>query len=199
MQPTGEARPAAPPSVTIGVEAIGQLPATKPEKAASVFAQLAGRSCDPAQPAAGCIPFLFVGDGCWMRAHQMCGFLGTQGVASGKVWIYGNLHVATRFTSNCAQDWNFHVAAFVRTTDDRVLVYDPALFRSPASVDDWMLTMNDSRATVEFSAAPIYVMAERGNARLELSGEFARERASFVVELIRLEESGPLPFAHCPV
>lgn len=200
VQRSAEAAPVpAPPSVTVGVKAIEQLPVTTPDKAAHAFAQLAERSCDPSQPAAGCIPFQFVGDGCWMRAHQMCGFLSTQGIAAGKVWIYGDLHIATRFTSSCAQDWNFHAAAFVRTTGDRVLVYDPSLFISPVSVDEWMLEMNDSRAEIEFSAAPIYVMAERGNARLEMTGEFARERASFVLELMNLDAAGPLPFAHCPV
>jgi hypothetical protein len=200
VQRSAEAAPAAAPSsVTIGVKAIEQLPATTPAKAAQAFEKLAERSCEPGQPAAGCIPFKFVGDGCWVRAHQMCGLLHTHGVASGKVWIYGDLHIDTRFTSSCAQEWNFHVAAFVRTTEDQVLVYDPSLAAAPLSVDDWMMLMNDTSAQTEFSAAPIYVMAERGNARLELSGEFARERASFVVELLKLNASGPLPFSHCPL
>jgi hypothetical protein len=189
----------APASVVIGIKAVEQLLPTTPGKAADVFAQLAQRSCDPEQPAAGCIPFQFVGDGCWMRAHQMCGFLGAQGIAAGKIWIYGDLHIQTRFTKTCDQDWNFHVAAFTRTTDGRVLVHDPSICRNAVSVDDWLLTMNDPHAEIEFSAAPIYVMAERGNGRLEMSGEFARERASFVLELLKLRATGPLPFDHCPV
>ena len=80
------------------------------QKANELFNLVNSRICCPASGAAPCIPFLYPDDGCWGRAHEMCRLMIASGVIPEKVWIYGNLRVATQNNPLCEVRWGWHVA-----------------------------------------------------------------------------------------
>jgi hypothetical protein len=59
---------------------------------------MAATTCNPLTIPPPCIPFMFPDDGCWGRAHEMCRLMIAVGEQPNKIWIQGNLNVATRTT-----------------------------------------------------------------------------------------------------
>jgi hypothetical protein len=109
----------------------------------------------------GRIPFQYVTDGCYARAHAMRKIIEeTYGYTSYKrfIWVKPNaqatLNVSTRLWGNrgCCVGWRYHVAPTVkvRTSNGTVQWYvlDPSIFTTPVPAATWNNSMIGNTATV---------------------------------------------------
>lgn len=95
-----------------------------------------------------CIPFQFVADGCYARAHKMRQIIESYyGYTSYKVFNYacngaGTLSVsATLWGNNCCVKWWYHVTSYVYVQSGSSQVayaIDPAMFNGPVSISTWV-------------------------------------------------------------
>jgi hypothetical protein len=95
-----------------------------------------------------CIPFQFVADGCYARAHKMRQVIESYyGYTSYKVFNYacngaGTLSVnATLWGNNCCVKWWYHVASYVIVqvgTAQYGYLIDPSMFTGPVSIPTWV-------------------------------------------------------------
>jgi hypothetical protein len=86
--------------------------------------------------------FAFKSDGCYARAHQMARIIQQNGYGCGKLFIYASSSpLAVTVSSFCCQQWSFHVAPLVRFKNAsgvaEVRVFDPSLFSTPVTKDEW--------------------------------------------------------------
>lgn len=96
------------------------------------------------------IPFQYVADGCYARAHKMRQIIeGTYGYTSYKVFNYvdqcfpsGSLRVsATLWGNSCCVSWWYHVAPYVRVqTASGIVNYlmDPSMHTAPVLISTWL-------------------------------------------------------------
>lgn len=86
--------------------------------------------------------FAFKSDGCYARAHEMAKIIAMNGYGCGKLFIYASsAPLAVTVSSFCCQQWSFHVAPLVRFKNAsgvaEVRVFDPSLFSTPVTKDEW--------------------------------------------------------------
>ncbi len=175
-------------------------------RAQQVFDAMKATSCDPLTVPAPCIPFLYPDDGCWGRAHEMCRLMIDMGLKPNKVWIQGNLYVATKNNPNCGVWWGWHVAPTLCVRGSfrapwflwpQEMVFDPALFTTPVSQATWKGVQSDPNATLTSSAASIFYLW--GNVTdpnyVETKKVLADHRLYLQNRAIQL---GPPPYANCP-
>jgi len=95
-----------------------------------------------------CVPFQFVADGCYARAHKTRQIIESYyGYTSYKVFNYacngaGTLSVkATLWGNNCCVKWWYHVASYVIVqvgTAQYGYLIDPSMFSGPVSIPTWV-------------------------------------------------------------
>ena len=96
-----------------------------------------------------CIPFQFVADGCYARAHKTRQIIESYyGYASYKVFNYacsgsGTLAVNSNlWGNNCCVHWWYHVASYVNVYSSRSgsvsYVIDPSMFVGPVTISSWI-------------------------------------------------------------
>ena len=90
-----------------------------------------------------CIPFEFVKDGCFARAHKMKWIIETKyGYCCEKVFSYGNLDVKANKWGGCCVGWWYHVAPLIRVIgkSGRPVCYviDPGMFNEPVTLSVWL-------------------------------------------------------------
>lgn len=81
-------------------------------------------------------------DGCHARAHLMCDYLLSKGVAAKKAWVFhpqkgGYFHVSLPAMNTL---WEYHVAAAVDVQFNNAVVpvvLDPSIFDGPALLEEW--------------------------------------------------------------
>ncbi|MCA1781600.1 MAG: protein-glutamine glutaminase family protein [Dermatophilaceae bacterium] len=183
------ARPEAVPPVSMAV-------------ANQMFTMANGRTCCSAAPAAPCIPFTYPDDGCWGRAHEMCRLMGLQGVASDKVWIYGNLSVSSSNKPNCLVQWGWHVAPTLPVTvggSTVTYVIDPSLFTSPVPQVTWKGVQGDASATLVPTASNVYHRSHGGSVTYDPTYALTNQvLATYRAQLqARSTSLGPPPYAAC--
>ena len=185
-------RTAAPagPWVTISAAATG----VTPEKAQQLFTLVAN------QPQ---IPFTFPDDGCWGRAHEMCRLIIANGVQPRKVWIYGNLRVATRNSPDCSVSWGWHVAPTLLINSggsSQVDVIDPSMFSTPVPQVTWAGAQNDPHASLNDSDAAAFHRSSSGYITYDPNYvETQQVLATYRRELaLRTARFGPPPYRNCP-
>lgn len=113
-----------------------------------------------------CIPYQFVADGCYARAHKMRQVIeGFYGYLSYKVFHFldlcnpnpGSLRVnASLWGNNCCQRWWYHVAPYVYVGSGfsySAYVIDPSMFTGPVSIETWR---NAMRNPASCSSGPVY-------------------------------------------
>ncbi|WP_437912944.1 protein-glutamine glutaminase family protein [Sorangium sp. So ce302] len=139
-----------------------------PQRAQDLFDLVSARTCDPSSPSPGCIPFLFVDDGCFARAHEMARLIRAEGIEPEKIWMYYTQPINDIPHPNhpyCKVGYAWHVAPVltVQTSQGQdEWVIDPSLFSRPVSVAEWT-RRQANRGTVYHSDADkyIYLPAER--------------------------------------
>jgi len=95
-----------------------------------------------------CVPYQFVADGCYARAHKMRQVIESwYGYTSYKVFNYacnaaGTLSVkASLWGNNCCVHWWYHVASYVIVqvgTNQYGYLIDPAMFTGPVGIPTWV-------------------------------------------------------------
>jgi hypothetical protein len=128
------------------VKAPGEIPPVDLKTAAKMFALVNETTCDPADEAIDCIPFLYPIDGCEARAHKMCQLMATQGVTSAKVLNYPefleSLTVKTPNAPGCSVSWPGHIAPILHVSKGsapaQTYVIDPSLCNGPVTLAHWV-------------------------------------------------------------
>ncbi|MBK7843544.1 MAG: hypothetical protein IPJ71_07580 [Bdellovibrionales bacterium] len=93
----------------------------------------------------GKIPYKYPIDGCYARATAMTKIAETKNIEMGKVFIEGHLQVKTSSKKYPIVNWAWHVApvTYVKQPNGevRIMVFDPSLFRSPVTLEEWKKKM----------------------------------------------------------
>jgi hypothetical protein len=98
------------------------------------------------------IPWLYPDDGCFVRAQESVEHLAAEGVtATQKLFIFGDLEVATPNSPDGQVPWWFHVMpAFL--SGGTPYVIDPAMEPSrPLTVSEWIARMTSDPSSVELA------------------------------------------------
>ena len=170
-----------------------------------MFALANGLSCQPQNPSAPCITFLFPDDGCYARAHEMCRLMGIQGVPCRKVFNYGSLYVQTKNHPNCHVSWGYHVAPTVRvrqaflTVQEQVI--DPALFGGPVPTATWRAIQTDLNSSLVGTDASVYYRSPNGTTVMyDASYVDTNQTLQDFRDALALRsiQDGPPPYAACP-
>lgn len=117
--------------------------------AQSVFDFCAAQSCNLPGPFAinPCIPFQYVVDGCYARAHKMRWILENRyNYCNYKVFSFANqnndvLAVKANKWGGCCVSWWYHVAPLVyikQGSTNVAYVIDPGMFNSPVTLSTWL-------------------------------------------------------------
>jgi len=117
--------------------------------AQSVFDFCAAQSCNLPGPFAinPCIPFQYVIDGCYARAHKMRWILENRyNYCNYKVFSFANqnndvLAVKANKWGGCCVSWWYHVAPLVyikQGSTNVAYVIDPGMFNSPVTLSTWL-------------------------------------------------------------
>jgi len=119
-------------------------------RAKQIFDFCANQSCHLAGPygISPCIPFQYVRDGCYARAHKMRWIITTKfRYCCEKVFSFANhdndrLAVSANKWGGCCVTWWYHVAPLVRVRVHRLavlaLVIDPSMFDKPVLLSTWL-------------------------------------------------------------
>jgi hypothetical protein len=121
-------------------------------KAKQIFDYCAALSCNLPGPYAvnPCIPFQYVIDGCYARAHQMRRIITTHfGYCCEKVFSFGmdgdTLAVKADKWGGCCVFWWYHVAPLIRVrfkipkfNFTLAMVIDPSMFDKPVLLHTWL-------------------------------------------------------------
>jgi hypothetical protein len=120
-----------------GTGATDRLSSTLPNynTVVSVFNDLKGRNCSVLLQSP-CIPFDYIADGCYARAHAMKRRMEVQnGYTCNKIFSFGTLRAKSPLNGCCAS-WVYHVAPLVYVGSTKY-VLDPSMFSTPVSVTTW--------------------------------------------------------------
>ena len=122
-------------------------------KAKEIFDYCAAQSCHlpGPHPVSPCIPFQYVRDGCYARAHKMRWIIETKyGYCCEKVFSFANqnadrLAVKADKWGGCCVTWWYHVAPLIRVRVKLgrlsivlALVVDPGMFDKPVLLSSWL-------------------------------------------------------------
>jgi hypothetical protein len=95
-----------------------------------------------------CIPFEYVRDGCFARAHKMRRIIESKyGYCSEKVFSYGNLDVKADKWGGCCVGWVYHVAPIIRVNSiggPLCYVIDPGMFNEPVLLSVWLAAQGNT-------------------------------------------------------
>jgi Glutaminase len=109
-----------------------------------------------------CIPFEYVLDGCFARAHKMKWIIDNKyGYCSEKVFSYGNLDVKADKWGGCCVGWAWHVAPVIRVRQGpglRSLCYviDPGMFNEPVLLSVWLAAQGNTTCDGQSTGATAY-------------------------------------------
>ncbi len=121
--------------------------------AKQIFDYCAAQSCHIVGPhqVTPCIPFQYVIDGCYARAHKMRWIIEQHfGYCSEKVFSFANvgnhkLAVQANKWGGCCVEWWFHVTPVIRVkrtfgkiTRTMAYVIDPGMFNEPVLLSTWL-------------------------------------------------------------
>jgi len=104
------------------------------------------------------VPFRYIMDGCYARAHIMCDSLRKAGVNCGKMFAYGDL---TAKNDLMTAKWWYHVAPTVLALDEstgkqEMFVIDPSLSPKPLRPSEWLAAIATSDVRVDLTTAAQY-------------------------------------------
>lgn len=129
------------------------------KKAKEIFDYCAQQSCHLPGPTAEtpCIPFQYVIDGCYARAHKMRKIITEKyGYCCEKVFSFANqndddLAVQANKWGGCCVTWWYHVAPLVRVRIKILsfkftlaMVIDPGMFDKPVLLSSWLMAQESA-------------------------------------------------------
>ncbi len=120
----------------------------------AMFNHVAKEGCNNPGPYSitNCIPFQYVRDGCYARAHKMRQMLISKyGYCCEKVFSYGNLNVKANMWGGCCVDWWYHEVPLFRInrtfrgrTFQVCYVLDPGMFTTPVTLSTWLAAQENT-------------------------------------------------------
>jgi hypothetical protein len=128
-------------------------------KAKEIFDFCADQSCHLPAPydISPCIPFQYVIDGCYARAHKMRRIITTKyGYCCDKVFSFANqaqdrLAVQANKWGGCCVTWWYHVAPLIRVkikifnfSFTLAMVIDPGMFNKPVLLSTWLAAQENA-------------------------------------------------------
>jgi hypothetical protein len=122
-------------------------PAVDMTKANEIFKYCADQQCPTPASITPCIPFQYVIDGCYARAHKMRDIVETKyKICVRKVFSYANpptseLAVRASKWGGCCVTWAWHVAPVIKVktaSGDADYVIDPGMFNNVVTVAVWL-------------------------------------------------------------
>ncbi len=124
-------------------------------------------------------------------------------VQSRKVWIYGNLMVATRNDPRCSVRWGWHVAPtlLVNTgSSSEINVLDPALFPGSMPQATWAGVQHDPQASLYDPDASVFYRSSSGQLTYDPTySQTQQVLARFRRELaLRTAQHSAPPYSNCP-
>jgi hypothetical protein len=184
----------------LGSDSFEKLTLVSPEKAEELFDRAWQQNCSPCDQKNGCIPFMYPGSGCWVRAHLMCFMFLDMKIIPGKAWCNGSNPTLKAWTANepkCSVGWAYHVAPIVLVNYNdgpRPMVIDPSLCTEPVTPDAWKALMDQGSAKLSFSDWENYV---RGSSADPEKAE--HDIIEYRINLMATckSEDGPPPYANC--
>lgn len=115
----------------------------------SLYTLCAAQAC-PGGPDP-CIPFQYVVDGCYARAHKMAAVIGGTRYCVAKIWSFanqGNDRLALRARiGGCCISWWYHVAVCLVVQEggaQNVYVIDPGMFGGAVPYTQWLAAQADT-------------------------------------------------------
>ena len=129
------------------------------KKAKEIFDFCAKQTCSLGGPfnVSPCIPFQYVIDGCYARAHKMRWIITTKyGYCCDKVFSFAinapdTLAVQANKWGGCCVFWWYHVAPLVRVRLGRLgallLVIDPGMFDKPVLLTSWLAAQENKHCS----------------------------------------------------
>lgn len=122
------------------------------------------------------IPFEYIKDGCYARAHLMCDDMNKDGINNSKMFVM--VEDSSDANSRLEADnqymhasWWYHVAPVVFAVDDKTqqvapFIMDPSMAKTPLKAEDWIHAMWDEqdKIKVDITRNPQYAPAESGGA-----------------------------------
>ncbi len=140
----------------------------------SIFNDCAGQGCDrlPPYTITNCIPFQYVRDGCYARAHKMRQMIMKKyGYCVEKVFSFAEgypnkLAVKANMWGGCCVQWWYHVVPLLRLnvkfkniTLQICYVIDPGMFTTPVTLSTWLqaqknTTCNANANVTSYSIQP---------------------------------------------
>jgi Glutaminase len=148
----------------------------------NIFNYCAGQGCNKPGPYAitNCIPFQYVRDGCYARAHKMRQMITSKfGYCCEKVFSYAQpypkvLAVKANMWGGCCVEWWYHVVPLLRLnvkfgkqTIQVCYVIDPGMFTTPVTLSTWLnaqknTTCNANATVTSYSIQPGTAYAPAG-------------------------------------
>jgi len=128
-------------------------------KAKKIFDFCAKQTCSLGGPfnVSPCIPFQYVRDGCYARAHKMRWIITTkyhyccEKVFSFAVYSPDTLAVQANKWGGCCVRWWYHVAPLVRVRLGRwatlLMVIDPGMFDKPVLLSTWLAAQENKNCS----------------------------------------------------
>ena len=122
------------------------------------------------------IPFEYIKDGCYARAHLMCDEMNHDGMNNSKMFVM--VEDSSDANSRLEADnkymhasWWYHVAPVVFAQDDTThqvapYIMDPSMAKTPLKAQDWIHAMWDEqdKIKIDITRNPQYAPAESGEA-----------------------------------
>jgi hypothetical protein len=129
--------------------------------AKAIFDDCAAQACHLPSPPSPCIPFQYVRDGCYARAHKMREIIRTKyNYCVEKVFSFANvgtqrLAVRANKWGGCCVTWWYHVAPLIRVktvlklgyrniTLNLAYVIDPSMFNQPVLLSTWLAAQKET-------------------------------------------------------
>jgi len=117
-------------------------------KIKSAFRKMDSYRCNPSgNNAEGCIPFDYLGDGCYARAHRMKQLMELHyNRTCRKIFVFSDfLNGQLLDIPGCSNGWTFHVAPLVQLeTTGKWYVIDPSLGDEPLKIGTWKEVLKKS-------------------------------------------------------
>jgi hypothetical protein len=129
------------------------------KKAKKIFDFCAKQTCSLGGPfqVSPCIPFQYVRDGCYARAHKMRWIITTKyHYCCEKIFSFANqgsdtLAVQANKWGGCCVTWWYHVAPLVRVRLGRwavlLMVIDPGMFDKPVLLSTWLAAQENKNCS----------------------------------------------------
>lgn len=112
------------------------------------------------------IPFSYVRDGCYARAHAMASALEQSGIPASKIFAYAPEGGALRVPG---AEWGYHVAPQVQAWNPKTgalepFVVDPSISKNPMTPSEWVGKMNPDGLPVrtQVTLGEMYIPDGRG-------------------------------------